>query len=238
MSTLSATRPPAPSRPGKNQHRPRPATTRRRSRELWTILALVAVTGLVHGLNVAGWPAFFDDEGTYLSQAFATYNGDLAPYTYWYDHPPAGWLQLASLAWIPAHFVETQLVAGRIVMVLVAMVSAALVYILARRLELRRGFAVAATLLWALSPLTVLESRQVFLDALRGAVAPRGVRPGTRAAPRPGTRDRGRRDARHRVPDQGDDAGLRAGRRLGAVARLRPPHARASTWWASSSRSA
>ncbi len=145
---------------------PAPAATRRRSRELWVILVLVAVTGVVHGSNIAGWPAFFDDEGTYLSQAFATYDGKLAPYTYWYDHPPAGWLQLASLAWLPAHFVETQLVAGRIVMLVVAMVSAALIYILARRLHLRRGFAVAATLLWALSPLTVLESRQVFLDGL------------------------------------------------------------------------
>lgn len=140
--------------------------SRRKPRDTWLILGLVALTGLVHGLNVAGWPAFFDDEGTYLSQAYATYDGALAPYTYWYDHPPAGWLQLAALAWLPAHFVETQLVAGRIVMVLVAMISTALVYILARRLHLRRGFAVAATLLWALSPLTVLESRQVFLDGL------------------------------------------------------------------------
>ena len=113
MSTLTpvdrlASRP-TRARPDPRRHEP---VTRRRSREIWVILGLVAVTGVVHGLNIAGWPAFFDDEGTYLSQAFATYGGDLAPYTYWYDHPPAGWIQLASLAWLPAHFVETQLVAG------------------------------------------------------------------------------------------------------------------------------
>ena len=145
---------------------PSARSVRRRSRESRVIVPLVLVTGLVHGLNVAGWPAFFDDEGTYLSQAYATYGGQLAPYTYWYDHPPLGWLQLAPLAWLPSQLVETQLVAGRIVMVVVAMVCAALVYVVAQRLHLRRGFAVAATLLWALSPLTILQSRQIFLDGL------------------------------------------------------------------------
>ncbi|MBJ7357225.1 glycosyltransferase family 39 protein [Nocardioides sp.] len=163
MSTLVPTRPTTPEAlPSTDAPLPR----RRRSRDARLVLVLVAVTGLVHGLNIAGWPAYFDDEGTYLSQAFAVYGGDLAPYTYWYDHPPAGWILLAPLAWLPAQVVETQLVAGRLVMLLCSMVSAALLYVLARRLHLRRGFAAAAVLLWALSPLTVLESRQVFLDGL------------------------------------------------------------------------
>ena len=40
---------------------------------------------------------FFDDEGTYASQAWSvTHLRALAPYTYWYDHPPLGWLVLSA----------------------------------------------------------------------------------------------------------------------------------------------
>jgi hypothetical protein len=130
------------------------------------LLPLLVMTVTLHGVNVAGWPAFFDDEGTYLSQAFATYDGDLAPYTYWYDHPPLGWIQMAAVAWLPGLFVETQLVGGRLAMVLFAIAATTLVYATARRLGLRKGFALAAGALWALSPLTILESRQVLLDTI------------------------------------------------------------------------
>ena len=50
-------------------------------------------------------PAATDDEGTYLAQAWAVQHGQgLAHYTYWYDHPPLGWIQLAGLSWVPALF--------------------------------------------------------------------------------------------------------------------------------------
>lgn len=137
-----------------------------RHSEQFLVLALVVVTAVVHGTNLAGWPAYFDDEGTYLSQAIATYSGELAPYTYWYDHPPIGWLQLAAVAWLPLMFVETEIVGGRLSMVAFSMATTVLVYATARRLGMNRVFATAAVLLWALSPLTVLESRQVFLDTI------------------------------------------------------------------------
>ena len=151
-------RPPAP-RPA-----PRPHSARRERAGVAVGLVLIAVVYLV---NLSGWPAFADDEGTYYSQAWAVQHlGTLAPYTYWYDHPPLGWLQLAAFTWLPDMLVPagSSLLAGRIVAVGYAVATALLVYMLGRRLRLAVGWALAAMLFWALSPLTVFEGRQVLLD--------------------------------------------------------------------------
>ncbi|MGY2127703.1 ArnT family glycosyltransferase [Blastococcus sp. SYSU DS0617] len=131
-------------------------------------LGLVAI-GVAHSVNLAGWPRYWDDEGTYYSQAWAVSNlGSLAPYTYWYDHPPAGWLQMAVVRWLPEMLLggnaNSSLLAGRIMMVGYTLVAALLVYLLARRVGLARGWAMSAMLLWGLNPLVVYEGRQVLLD--------------------------------------------------------------------------
>ncbi len=129
--------------------------------------ASLAVIAAVYSVNLAGWPRYFDDEGTYYSQAWAVQHlGALSPYTYWYDHPPVGWLQLAAFTWLPDQLLDgdSTLLAGRIVMVGYAVTSAGLLYVLARRLGLTRVFSLAAMLLWALNPLVLFEGRQIFLD--------------------------------------------------------------------------
>ncbi len=135
---------------------------------LW--LAVLGAIATIHLVNIAGFPAFFDDEGTYVSQAWAVRtDGDLAPYTYWYDHPPLGWIQLAALDWLPRLFLPAgvpYLVGARVAMVGVTLVSAALIHRLACNLGLRDAFAWLAVLLWGLSPLVIVEGRQVFLDNL------------------------------------------------------------------------
>ncbi len=153
-----------PRRPG--QHRD--ARSRRARRA--GLLAVLAVVAVLHGWNLAGWPLLNnDDEGTYYAQAWAVLNtGELAHYTYWYDHPPLGWLQLAlfvePLQWVAGSL--PAVVSGRMVMVLYTVISAALLYRLARNLGMRPWLALATPLLWALSPLVAFEGRQVFLDNL------------------------------------------------------------------------
>jgi hypothetical protein len=47
---------------------------------------VVLIALVVQGWNIVGFPAVHDDEGTYLSQAWAIqHGGGLAHYTYWYD---------------------------------------------------------------------------------------------------------------------------------------------------------
>lgn len=126
-------------------------------------LLLIAI---VHLININNWPLFFDDEGTYVAEAWAVYTrGDLAHYTYWYDHPPGGWLQLAALlAPLDLLGAEASVLTGRGVMVLYTVVSAALLLKLCRNLDLRFPVALTAMLLWGFCPLVIFEARQVMLD--------------------------------------------------------------------------
>lgn len=131
------------------------------------VFALALVALLVHGLNITGYPAVGDDEGTYLAQAWALQNGrGLAHYVYWYDHPPLGWVQIAALSWIPAQLMPVSLAVAnaRILMLLVTVVSVGLLYTLGRRMALPRWAAALGSLLFALSPLAVTLQRQIYLD--------------------------------------------------------------------------
>ncbi|MFJ4919744.1 ArnT family glycosyltransferase [Streptomyces sp. NPDC088725] len=122
---------------------------------------------LVQGWNIQHFPALSDDEGTYLAQAWAVQQGKgLAHYTYWYDHPPLGWLQIAGLTWLPSLIApDTMAVAPmRFAMLLVSAASSVLLYVLARRLALPRWAAGLGMLLFGLSPLSVVLQREIFLD--------------------------------------------------------------------------
>ena len=129
---------------------------------------LLILTATLRLINLTGSPARLDDEGTYMAQAYAVAEwGELAHYTYWYDHPPAGWLQLALWTAISGpDFGGNAVAAGRYLMVIVAVITAALLWALARRIEMSRWAAAAAVAVFALSPLAISLSRTVYLDNL------------------------------------------------------------------------
>ncbi|MFF3936316.1 ArnT family glycosyltransferase [Streptomyces phaeofaciens] len=129
---------------------------------------LVAIL-VVQGWNIADYPTLSDDEGTYLAQAWAVQEGrGLAHYTYWYDHPPFGWIQLALLTWIPKLISPDSMTVGtmRAAMLVVSAASAVLLYVLGRRLSLPRWAAGLGMALFGLSPLSVVLQREIFLDNL------------------------------------------------------------------------
>ncbi|GAA2396801.1 hypothetical protein GCM10010420_23160 [Streptomyces glaucosporus] len=143
------------------------APPRRRRGDLPLALLLTALVVAVQAWNLGGFPGVGDDEGTYLAQAWAVRTGEgLAHYTYWYDHPPVGWLQLAALTWLPELLLPdlASVVAGRVVMLLPAAASCLLVTALCRRMGMRLWSASLALLLFGLSPLSVTMHRQVYLD--------------------------------------------------------------------------
>ncbi|MGW0473969.1 ArnT family glycosyltransferase [Streptomyces coeruleorubidus] len=129
---------------------------------------LVAIL-VVQGWNIADYPALSDDEGTYLAQAWSVQQGNgLAHYTYWYDHPPLGWIQIAVLTWIPALISPESMTVGtmRAAMLVISAISAVLVYVLGRRLALPRWAAALGMVFFGLSPLSVVLQREIFLDNL------------------------------------------------------------------------
>ncbi|MEV5505031.1 phospholipid carrier-dependent glycosyltransferase [Streptomyces orinoci] len=135
--------------------------------DLLVCAAVLAAIVCVQGWNITGFPALSDDEGTYLAQAWAVQQDKgLAHYTYWYDHPPLGWLQLAVVTWLPSVLAPATLSVApmRPAMLLVTAVSAVLLFALARRLGLPRWAAALAMALFGLSPLAVVLQREIFLD--------------------------------------------------------------------------
>lgn len=124
------------------------------------VVALVTTAGLYDG------PIRFEDEGTYVSQALAVLDGRLAPYTYWYDHPPFGWILLAGWMGGPGALFPgpNPIATGRQAMVLVAFLTTIAVVVLVRRLGGGRVTAAAAGLAFGLSPLAIEFHRMVMLD--------------------------------------------------------------------------
>ncbi len=133
----------------------------------YTMLGLLLAAGILSLWNLTGAPGYQDDEGTYTAQAFAVHDGQLTPYTYWYDHPPLGWIQIAALNWLPSLLQlgdGTAIGATRYVISVFFVASAMLLYMLARRLHVRVPFAALTTIVFILSPLSLVLGRQVYLD--------------------------------------------------------------------------
>ncbi|MFH9587599.1 ArnT family glycosyltransferase [Streptomyces luteogriseus] len=130
---------------------------------------LLAAILVVQGWNIGDYPALSDDEGTYLAQAWSVQQGNgLAHYTYWYDHPPLGWIQIAVLTWIPALISPESMTVGtmRAAMLVISGISAVLIFVLGRRLALPRWAAALGMVFFGLSPLSVVLQREIFLDNL------------------------------------------------------------------------
>jgi hypothetical protein len=140
-----------------------------RQREPLWLAAILLVAALAHGINMFHFPYYEDDEGTYMSQAWAVLHlGQLAPYTYWYDHAPGGWLQIALWAIFTGGFhtfgntVET----GRVFMLVLQVASTGLVYGIARRISGNVAVGTVAALIFALSAYGTYFHRRVLLDNL------------------------------------------------------------------------
>jgi hypothetical protein len=136
---------------------------------LLLLMGVLAAVAAVHAIGMDHAPQRVDDEGTYVAQAWAVQHWrTLAHYTYWYDHPPLGWLLLAVWTTLTGAFTRaaTGVAAGRELMLVAQVVSAGLLYGIARRLGMRRLAAVAAVLLFSLSPLALSFHRAVYLDNL------------------------------------------------------------------------
>jgi hypothetical protein len=136
-------------------------------RDLIALAGTVVPLTVLHAWGMTRFPAFFDDEGAYVSQAFAVDKlHALAPYTYWYDHPPLGWILLGAWAKLVPVFTSSSFAVGasRTFALLLFAISAGLLYGIARRLALGPGLSALAVALFGLSPLALDYQRMVLLD--------------------------------------------------------------------------
>lgn len=133
--------------------------------------AVIVVMGLAgtfvaHAYNMFNFPRYELDEGTYMSNAWAITQGLISPYPYGYGHPPLAWMQIA--AWVKLtgglFTFGNALNSGRVLMLLYALGSALLVYLIVRRMSGSLSAALLALVIFSFSPLSITYQRQVFLD--------------------------------------------------------------------------
>ena len=135
--------------------------------EVLLIVAVLLVAALAHGINMFHFPYLEDDEGTYMSQAWAVvHEGRLGYYTYWYDHAPAGWLLIAAWSLITGgfHSLGPAIYSGRVLMLLLQLCSTFMLYCIARKISRNVTVAVIVSLLFALSPYGIYFHRRILLD--------------------------------------------------------------------------
>jgi endo-1,4-beta-D-glucanase Y/4-amino-4-deoxy-L-arabinose transferase-like glycosyltransferase len=135
------------------------------------LVALCLLALLAHGLNMFNVPAFTfkDDEGIYAAQAWAVLRqGRLAPYTYWYDHAPAGWILIAGWYAITGglHTFGNAIDSGRVLILILHVAMVPMLYHLVRKLGAGALAAALGALLFALSPLSIFYGRLLLLDTI------------------------------------------------------------------------
>ena len=151
----------APINPQKKEQIPVPAWI-----EAMVIVAGLLVVLVIHALNMFGYPRYELDEGTYVSSAWAILHGLITPYAYGYGHPPLAWIQIAAWIQLTGGFFTfgNALNSGRVLMLIYAVASALLVYLIVRRMGMSRSVALLAMALFSLSPLSIDYQRQILLD--------------------------------------------------------------------------
>lgn len=133
------------------------------------ILTILLFATFTHSYNMQGFPYFENDEGTYMSQAWSLVTqGQLAPYTYWYDHAPLGWMLIAAWTLITGGFSTFGLAvdSGRVLMLLIHILNSVLIYSIAHRISANKFTAFLATTIYILTPLGIYFRRRVLLDNL------------------------------------------------------------------------
>jgi 4-amino-4-deoxy-L-arabinose transferase-like glycosyltransferase len=140
-------------------------------RNLWVaLLTVVLITSTVmHAVNMFSFPHYEVDEGTYMGSAWSMFeHGKLSYYTYTYDHPLLGWLQIGAWSELLGGFLAfgSSINTGRSLMLVVAVLSSLMIFLIIRRATGRNMAAFAAALIYSWSPVGVSLHRQVWLDNL------------------------------------------------------------------------
>ncbi len=129
------------------------------------LILLIAV--LPHAFNMFNYPYYENDEGTYMAQAWSTVTqGRLAPYTYWYDHAPVGWIAIGFWSTFTNGFntFGFSINSGRVFMLVMHVLSSILLVRINYKIFKSYWPGLGTVLLFSLSPLGIYFQRRVLLD--------------------------------------------------------------------------
>lgn len=134
----------------------------------WVLIAsILVISAVAHGYNMFQFPYYENDEGVYMSQAWSIITqGQLAPYTYWYDHAPAGWIFIALWNLLTGGFFTFgfSINSGRVFMLVLHVLSSFFLYMITKKLTGSKLAGALSVIIFSLSPLGIYFQRRVLLD--------------------------------------------------------------------------
>jgi 4-amino-4-deoxy-L-arabinose transferase-like glycosyltransferase len=121
-----------------------------------------------HAWHLFAYPLYITDEGIYMEQSWSVLReGALEPYTYFYDHAPAGWILISGwVSLLPPQFEAfgNAINTGRVLMLILHILSTYLLFQVTYRFSRSLSAATIACFFFNFSPLAVYYQRQVLLD--------------------------------------------------------------------------
>ncbi|SRR5712692_561486 len=126
----------------------------------------LAASVVLHAINIFNYPLYSQDEGTSMANAWAVLHGMVTPYPYTYQQTPLGWLQIAFWVKLSGGLFTfgNAINSGRVLMLIFAVASALLVYLIGNRLSGSRTAGLLAMIIFSFSPLGIIYQRQVLLE--------------------------------------------------------------------------
>jgi endo-1,4-beta-D-glucanase Y/4-amino-4-deoxy-L-arabinose transferase-like glycosyltransferase len=135
------------------------------------LVLVLVVTIVTHLTNLFNYPYYENDEGIYQAQAWSIFNlNKLAPYTYWYDHAPGGWMILGLFNYAVGGFFRynfsgfASLDTGRLIVFLMKLVTVFFIYKIIHNNTFNRFAASIGSLAFVVSPLAIYFQRRILLD--------------------------------------------------------------------------
>jgi endo-1,4-beta-D-glucanase Y len=139
--------------------------------ELIVLIVALIVVIVSHAYNMFQFPYYENDEGIYQAQAWAVVRiNQLAPYTYFYDHAPAGWMIISIFTQIIGGFFNynfsglASLDTGRIVILIFKIFTVLFVYGIIKNQTGKSYLAAIGMVLMSVSPLVLYYQRRILLD--------------------------------------------------------------------------
>jgi 4-amino-4-deoxy-L-arabinose transferase-like glycosyltransferase len=134
---------------------------------LFILVAILIIASVVQAQNMLQFPYYDHDEGTHVANSWTiATTGELSPYTYSYEDPPAGSLIMGlwnKTLGEPATF-GFPVNSGRVLMLVMHPLTVALVFLTARKMATSNLAGAVAALVFAFSPLVTALQRLVFLE--------------------------------------------------------------------------
>ncbi len=130
-------------------------------------MLVLAAAAVFTGYNIFNFPEYEVDEGIYMGSAWGMFKeGTLSYYAYNYDHPPLGWSLIGAWSEAVGGFMSfgNSVNTGRVLMLIVAVLSTFVVFQIVRRATGSVAAAVLSGIMFAASPLGIGLHRQVYLD--------------------------------------------------------------------------